>query len=35
VARLQPANPTMEPIYVHARDLEIQGRIIGVIRKLG
>jgi len=25
----------MEPIYVHARDLEIQGRIIGVIRKLG
>jgi len=35
VARLQPANPTMEPIYVHARDLEIQGRVIGVIRRLG
>jgi len=35
VARLQPANPTMEPIYVHARDLEIQGRVIGVVRRLG
>lgn len=35
VARLQPANPFMEPIYVHAKDLEIQGRVIGVIRRLG
>jgi len=35
MARLQPANPFMEPIYVHAKDLEIQGRIIGVIRRLG
>ncbi|MCD6301956.1 MAG: repressor LexA [Anaerolineae bacterium] len=35
VARLQPANPFMEPIYVHANDLEIQGRVIGVIRRLG
>lgn len=34
VARLQPANPLMEPILVHAKDLEIQGRVIGVIRRL-
>lgn len=32
--RLQPANPLMEPIYVHPRDLEIQGKVIGVIRIL-
>ena len=32
--RLQPANPLMEPIFVHPRDLEIQGRVIGVIRIL-
>lgn len=30
--RLQPANPTMEPIYVHPANLEIQGKVIGVIR---
>jgi repressor LexA len=32
--RLQPANPTMEPIFVDARDLDIQGKVIGVIRRL-
>lgn len=32
--RLQPANPLMDPIYVHPADLEIQGRVIGVIRYL-
>jgi len=32
--RLQPANPTMEPIYVHPGNLEIQGKVIGVIRRL-
>jgi len=32
--RLQPANPTMEPIYVHPNNLEIQGKVIGVIRRL-
>ena len=32
--RLQPANPTMEPIYVHPSDVEIQGKVIAVIRKL-
>jgi repressor LexA len=30
--RLQPANPTYEPIYVAADDIEIQGRVIAVIR---
>ncbi len=32
--RLQPANPTMEPIYVHPGNLEIQGKVIGVIRHM-
>lgn len=35
MVRLQPANPFMEPIYVHPRNLEIQGKVIGVIRRLG
>ncbi|HEV2250250.1 MAG TPA: transcriptional repressor LexA [Candidatus Limnocylindria bacterium] len=30
--RLQPANSAMEPIY--ARDVKIQGKVIGVIRRL-
>jgi repressor LexA len=33
--RLQPANPTMEPIYVQPENLEIQGKVICVIRRLG
>jgi len=32
--RLQPANPTMEPIYVHPDNLEIQGKVIGIIRMI-
>lgn len=32
--RLQPANPFMEPIYVPADDVEIQGKVIMVIRRL-
>jgi len=32
--RLQPANPTMKPIYVHPNNLEIQGKVIAVIRRL-
>jgi len=32
--RLQPANPTMDPIYVHPGNLEIQGKVIAVIRQL-
>ena len=31
--RLQPANPTMQPIFVDADDLRIQGIVVGVIRK--
>jgi repressor LexA len=32
--RLQPANPTMDPIYVHPGNLEIQGKVIAVIRQV-
>lgn len=31
--RLQPANPTMDPIIVDADDVRIQGVVVGVIRK--
>jgi repressor LexA len=31
--RLQPSNATMKPIIVPAASLEIQGRVIGVLRK--
>lgn len=31
--RLQPANETMAPIYVHENDISIQGIVVGVIRK--
>jgi repressor LexA len=31
--RLQPANPSMQPFYVPAQDLKIQGRVIAVLRK--
>ena len=33
--RLQPANATMQPIYVRPNDLQIQGTVIGLIRRLG
>jgi len=32
--RLQPANPTMEPIYVHPANVEVQGKVVLVIRRL-
>lgn len=32
--RLQPANPTMAPIYVPADDVQVQGKVVLVIRKL-
>ena len=32
--RLQPANEEMEPLYVNPEDVEIQGRVIGVVRRL-
>ncbi len=31
--RLQPANAQMEPIVLPSRDVKIQGRVIGVLRK--
>jgi repressor LexA len=32
--RLQPANPYMDPIYVDAQNVEIQGKVVLVIRQL-
>jgi repressor LexA len=32
--RLQPANPTMGPIYVDPENIEIQGKVVAVIRDL-
>ena len=32
--RLQPANSEMQPIYVDPEDVEVQGRVTGVIRRL-
>lgn len=32
--RLQPANVTMEPMYYPAGNVEIQGRVVGVIRSI-
>jgi repressor LexA len=32
--RLEPRNPTMEPIYVRPEDLIIQGKVVTVIRQL-
>jgi len=32
--RLQPANPDMQPIYVPAENVEVQGKVMMVIRKL-
>jgi repressor LexA len=31
--RLQPANESMAPIYVHERDIAIQGIVVGVLRR--
>ena len=31
--RLQPANPTMQPIYVDPDGVQIQGVVVGVMRK--
>ncbi len=31
--RLQPANETMQPIYVHENDIRIQGIVVGVLRR--
>lgn len=34
MVRLQPANPAMQPIYVHANDVGICGKVIGLSRWL-
>ena len=31
--RLQPANSQMDPIYVNANELQVQGKVTGVVRK--
>jgi repressor LexA len=31
--RLQPSNAKMKPIIVPAKDVQVQGRVIGVLRK--
>lgn len=31
--RLQPANPTMDPIFVHASNVEVQGKVVMVVRQ--
>ena len=31
--RLQPANSALKPIFVHPRDLQVQGRLMAVLRK--
>jgi repressor LexA len=31
--RLQPANPTMEPIYVNSEDVQVQGKVMMVLRQ--
>jgi len=31
--RLQPANAAMEPIFVHPESLQIQGRVLAIMRK--
>jgi repressor LexA len=33
MVRLQPANPTMKPIFVPAGNVEIQGKVIAVVRQ--
>jgi repressor LexA len=32
--RLQPAHPTMPPLFADARDVQIQGRVVGLIRRM-
>ncbi|HWV56140.1 MAG TPA: transcriptional repressor LexA [Longimicrobiales bacterium] len=31
--RLQPSNPTMQPLYYPAQDVQVQGVVVGVIRR--
>ena len=34
MVRLQPANPAFEPIIVHPSNLEIQGKVVAVVRQV-
>lgn len=34
LVRLQPANQTMEPIYVRSEDLLVQGKVVALIRRI-
>ena len=31
--RLQPAHPTMAPIYADASDVQVRGRVVAIIRR--
>ncbi|MBI4236469.1 MAG: transcriptional repressor LexA [Chloroflexi bacterium] len=33
--RLQPENRSMQPIYVDARNVQVKGRVVGVVRQYG
>ena len=33
--RLQPAHPTLDPIYVDAANVQVQGRVVSVLRQIG
>lgn len=33
--RLQPANATMEPIYTDPENVEVQGKVVSVLRRIG
>ena len=33
--RLQPANSTMDPIYALTENIEVRGKVVGMIRNLG
>ena len=32
--RLQPANVTMQPIYTASNNVEVQGKVVGVLRQI-
>jgi len=32
--RLQPANPTLKPIFVHPSQVQVQGRVVAIVRQL-
>ncbi|MBM4447185.1 MAG: repressor LexA [Chloroflexi bacterium] len=34
IIRLQPSNSQMEPLYANSQDVEVQGKVVGVIRRL-